>query len=185
MEHNTLEDAVDAWGDLIYRFALTRLQNREDAEDVFQNTFLKLLEYTEWEHWEKDHVRAWLVRIAMSECADVGRRRGRQSFLTEEDLDRLTEEPVPADQAEVWDQVADLDEPDRSIVYLYYGEGYSLKEIAQMLGLTHGNCRVILHRVRKKLKEKLAGKQTAERRRHGRVREISEYDEKHSCAGRT
>ena len=125
------------------------------------------------------------ISLAMSECADVGRRRGRQSFLTEEDLARLTEEPVPADQTEVWDQVADLYEPDRSIVYLYYGEGYSLKEIAQMLGLTHGNCRVILHRARKKLKEKLAGKQTAERRRHGRVREISEYDEKHSCAGRT
>ena len=91
MEHNTLEDAVDAWGDLIYRFALTRLQNREDAEDVFQNTFLKLLEYTEWEHWEKDHVRAWLVRIAMSECADVGRRRGRQCFWLSRSVYRIGE----------------------------------------------------------------------------------------------
>ena len=121
----------------------------------------------------------------MSECADVGRRRGRQSFLTEDDLARLTEEPVPADQTEVWDQVADLDEPDRSIVYLHYGEGYSLKEIAQMLGITYGNCRVILHRARKKLREELAGRETAERRRHGRIQEISEYREKHSCAGRT
>lgn len=199
MGQMTPQRAIEAWGDMIYRLALTRLQNKEDAEDVYQNTFLKLLEHTEWHDWNQEHIRAWLIRIAVNECADVGRRRGGQPFLTAEELAQAADTAVSQDQWEIWDLVSALGEPDRSIVYLHYGEGYSLKEIADMLGISYGNCRVTLHRARGKLKKELTGKAGdgnaclksrqsgethQERRSHGNLQGLSQLRTEHSCTGR-
>lgn len=185
MGNQQFEDVLETYGDLVYRFALTRLQNREDAEDVFQNTFLKLLERSEWKHWDQEHLRAWLLRVACNECADVGRQRKRQTPLSDQDLEILAGHQVTPEESEVWKEVAGLDEPDRSIVFLHYGEGYSLKEIAGMLGLSYTNCRVILHRARRKLKETMIGGNCAERSEYEQQKDLSKHGEKYSCAGRT
>lgn len=68
-----LRHAMETHGDAVYRLALCRLQNRAEAEDVYQDVFLTLLRQPE-RKWEQDHLKAWLLRTALHRCADVKRR---------------------------------------------------------------------------------------------------------------
>ena len=101
MTEQELRDAMDAHGDTVYRLALCRLQDTADAEDVYQDVFLRLLGQ-EAGGWDGEHLKAWLIRTALNRCADLGRLRQRRGTLS---LDEVPELAQPADEqaAELWD----------------------------------------------------------------------------------
>ena len=61
MTEQELSNAMNTYGDTVYRLALCRLQNAADAEDVYQDVFLRLLEQRAI-HWDGEHLKAWLIR---------------------------------------------------------------------------------------------------------------------------
>lgn len=63
MTEQELQYAMTAHGDTVYRLALCRLQNTADAEDVYQDVFLRLLEQRAG-GWDREHMKAWLIRAA-------------------------------------------------------------------------------------------------------------------------
>lgn len=67
-----LRNAMERWGPAVYRLALCRTQNPADAEDVYQDVFLRLLAEPERE-WEGEYLKAWLLRTAMNRCGDLRR----------------------------------------------------------------------------------------------------------------
>ena len=67
MNHTEYQRLATLYLDTIYRVALNGCNNHADAEDVVQNTFLKLLR-AENEFTDDDHVRKWLLRVAINEC---------------------------------------------------------------------------------------------------------------------
>lgn len=69
-----LSEAMDKHGDAVYRLALCRLQNTQDAEDVYRETFLRLFQENA-DGWDEEHMKAWLLRVAMNLCRDIGRKR--------------------------------------------------------------------------------------------------------------
>lgn len=149
-----LRNAMEAHGDTVYRLALCRLQNAADAEDVYQDVFLRLLGQAA-EDWDGEHLKAWLLRTALNRCADVGRFRLRRPALSLDEIPDLTQ---PDDEAaELWEAVAHLPEKLRTAVHLYYAEGYRAEEIAAMLGVPAATVRTRLHRARGKLKDLLGG----------------------------
>ena len=155
MTEQELSNAMKAYGDTVYRLALCRLQNAADAEDVYQDVFLRLLEQRAG-RWDEEHLKAWLIRTALNRCADLGRLRRRRGTLS---LEEVPDMARPADEAaaELWDAVGRLPEKLRTAVHLFYGEGYESGEIGALLGIPAATVRSRLRRARAELRTVLGG----------------------------
>ena len=88
MTETQLRNAMTTYGDTVYRLALCRMQNIADAEDVYQDVFLRLFRQ-ETAGWEEERVKAWLLRTTVNRCNDLHRFRLRRSLLSREDLPEL------------------------------------------------------------------------------------------------
>ncbi|MCF2663510.1 RNA polymerase sigma factor [Oscillibacter valericigenes] len=154
MTEQALCNAMRLHGDTVYRLALCRMQNTADAEDVYQDVFLRLLQQTA--DWDDEHMKAWLIRATLNRCADLHRFRLRRPVLALEDIPELAR-PADDSAAGLWDAVARLPEKLRTAVHLHYAEGYSTEEIAALLGVPPATVRTRLHRARRQLKDLLGG----------------------------
>ncbi len=149
-----LSQTMDRHGDAVYRLALCRLQSTADAEDVYQETFLKLFQENRAESWDAAHLKAWLLRVAINKCADIGRRRKREAHLDIADISELSGEDRYG-YIELWDAVARLPEKHRMVFHLYYVETYKTQEIADILHIPAASVRVYLNRARNTLRKEL------------------------------
>ncbi len=114
---------------LIYRIAFTYLKNPSDSEDAAQETFLRLLRQNK-SFQSREHCKAWLIVTAGNVCKDILRRKR----CSEIPLDSCAELPAAAPaERELIDAVLDLPERYRMAVLLFYYEGYSVKETADLL----------------------------------------------------
>ena len=158
-----LRDAMDRFGDAVYRTALSRTRSAIDAEDVFQDVFLRLLK-DETAFASADHVRAWLLRVTVNRCRDLARRRAaRPSDATDsETFALLPDAKAPsvheeafgsAERSAVADAVALLPDSLREVVHLFYGEECSTDEIARIVGCSPVTVCTRLHRARVALRE--------------------------------
>lgn len=154
MTENQLRNAMTTYGNTVYRLALCRLQNIADAEDVYQDVFLRLFSQTETD-WEGEHLKAWLIRTTLNRCADLYRFRLRRPVLSLEEIADVS--GVSEEAYELWEAVAQLPEKLRTPIHLHYGEGYSTGEIAAMMKIPAATIRTRLHRGREKLKTLLGG----------------------------
>lgn len=145
--------AVERYGDMIFRTAYSCLKHRADAEDVMQETLLKLYR-TDKSFDSEEHLRFWLVRVAVNECRRVTRWYRRTAPLEElpemEVFDR-------SEERELFRQVMGLPEKYRVTVYLFYYEGYSAREIASAMGTKESTVQTRLARARELLKKHLEG----------------------------
>lgn len=155
MRESFLSKAMNRHGDAVYRLALCRLQNLSDAEDVFQETFLKLLQEKQASSWDDEHLKAWLLRVAINKCNDIGRQRKVFGTIALEELPELSGEDTFR-YAEIWDAVSRLPEKIRVIFHLFYAEGYKTDEISELLKIPASTVRVNLNRARKTLRKELA-----------------------------
>ena len=154
MQEAFLYEAMTRHGDAIYRLALCRLQNIDDAQDVFQDTFLQLFQEDKATQWEDERVKAWLLRVAINKCIDIGRHRKAHGCIS---LDEIPEYAgsTAYEYMELWDAVNRLPEKQRTVFHLYYSEGYKTDEIAQILKTPASTVRVNLNRARKQLRKEL------------------------------
>ena len=143
------ETAVGRYGDTVFRLAYNYLKNRADAEDVMQETLLKL--YLERRPFQSpEHQRHWVVRVAVNECRKLRRAPGRRRTGPLEEADA----PVfdTPEQSEVFRQVMGLPPKYRAAVYLYYYEDCSVQEIAAAMGANPSTVQTWLMRARGKLR---------------------------------
>ena len=145
--------AVERYGDMLFRLAYSCTRSRADAEDVMQETLLKL--YTAQKAFESpDHEKNWLVRVAVNECRHLLRTPWRRRTGP---LEEAADTPVwdtPA-QSELFRQVMALLPKYRAAIYLYYYEGYAVREIAALLGAKISTVQTWLLRARGQLKLRL------------------------------
>lgn len=133
--------------DSVYRLALSLTGSVQDAEDVTQTVFLKLLETKP--ALEEGRERAWLFQVAANECRSLWRRLSRRR--TEPLEEALTVAAPEADRA-VLEAVGRLKPGDRAVLYLFYYEGYSARETGELLGISQSAVTTRLQRARQKLK---------------------------------
>lgn len=138
----------------VYRAAVCYCKNTRDAEDIVQNTFLKLLQSGQ-EFQDKEHTRKWLVRVAVNECKNMWKSYWNRNVISLETLEYEKETVRTDEQKELLQAVMGLPPKYRIVIHLYYYEGYHVKEIADMLHLSESNVQIRLMRARKKLKEYL------------------------------
>lgn len=139
--------------DVVYRAALSCCHNPADAEDAVQNTFLKLLT-ADPAFADAEHMRRWLIRVAVNECRNQMRSFWSRKVVS---FDTLEREPMKLADDERWlfDEVSRLPVKYSSVLHLYYYEGYTCGEIAQLLHISETNVQTRLHRARKMLKTRL------------------------------
>lgn len=145
------EQILNTYGDHILRYAYSYLHNMSDAEEVLQDTLVRFL-HTAPVFETAQHEKAWLMRVAGNLS------KNRLSYNKVRMADELSEE-LAADGREelsfVWEAVKALPEKLRAVVHLFYYEGYSTAEIAQILGRNESTVRSDLRRGRARLKETL------------------------------
>lgn len=145
------ERLLDTYGNSILRYAYSYLHNMSDAEEVLQDTLVKFLQTAPILETPQ-HEKAWLLRVAGNLS------KNRLDYNKVRAADELSEELVAAGNEElsfVWDAVKALPEKFRAVIHLFYHEGYSTAEIAQLLGRNEATVRSDLRRGRAKLKEVL------------------------------
>lgn len=148
------ERLVNTYADLILRLSYTYLKSTHDAEDICQTVFLKLL--TSGQAFDSPaHEKAWIIRATANACKDALRSAFRRRTVA---LEAVAETPAPAaPTGEVLEAVMALPENYRDAVYLYYYEGYSVREIAGLLGRSESAVSAHLSRGRQKLRMTLGG----------------------------
>lgn len=117
--------------DTVFRLAYSYLKCYADAEDVTQNVLLKLYQADEKSFRSEDHIRYWLVRVAVNECKSFFRSPWRRAEPLEQYMETLD---LPSDEHEdLFRAVMALPAKYRVVIHLYYFEGYSSDEIAGLL----------------------------------------------------
>ena len=137
------------YADMIYRVALHRLANPADAEDILQEVCLALM--TKDPPADEEHLKRWLVRVTLNKCSNLRRSFWRRKRESLDDYAHLEAAPEPTLPPELWE----LDEYDRTVIYLYYFEDYTVPEIAELLGKNVNAVKSRLQRARKRLKKLL------------------------------
>lgn len=138
----------------MYRLAVGILGNTEDASDAAQEAIL--IAYQKLHTLRRrEAFRPWLMKILTHECYALLRRR-QQHFPLEELAD-LPALPQEEQVQQLWQAVCDLSQPLRSVVILYYYEGFSARETGDILGITEANVKTRLSRARKHLRSVLEG----------------------------
>lgn len=135
----------------IYRLAYARTGSRADAEDVMQEVFLRLVRHKPAFDSEA-HARAWLLKVASNCAADLFRLPWRRR---EEPLEEDVSAPEEPGEGSVTEAVLSLPSKYRIPIHLYYYEGYSVAEIADITGKREGTIKSHLSRARALLRDKL------------------------------
>lgn len=143
-----IEQVIRENADMIYRIAYQSLKNAADAEDVLQEVSL-LLVTRDAPLFDEQRLKPWLVRVTVNKCRDLWRQPWRKRA---EPLDDHLDLQAPAHR-EVMAELWQLPKTDRTILYLYYYEEFTIAEIAQMLGKNANTVSARLQRARKKLKK--------------------------------
>lgn len=139
---------LDQYGEHILRLAYSYLHNQSDAEDILQDTLIQYLR-TAPVLESPAHEKAWLLRVAGNLNKNLLRAQGyRQADQLEETLVAQERE----DLSYVWEAVKALPVPYREAIHLFYYEGYSTAQIAQILDQKESTVRSRLKRGREKLK---------------------------------
>ena len=155
METKEYQRLMNLYLDMVYRIALNGCKNTYDADDVVQDTFMKLLKCRKT--FDSDeHIRNWLIRVTINECKRFWSSPWKTRIVP---LDENIEEPFiwEPEQSALYDKVMELTPKYRETVYLYYFEDFSVKEIADILKISETAVQTRLQRARQKLKEILGG----------------------------
>ena len=148
-----MEDFVKRHENKIYRIAIAIMGNKADAEDIMQDVFLKVLE-NKTPHFESvEHETAWLTRVTVNHCRN--RLRSHWWKKTEPLLDIYPAQDN--EQQYLLETVNTLPSKYRIVIVLFYYEGYSTNEIADITGQKEPTVRSQLTRARHILKEFLEG----------------------------
>ena len=144
--------AVTAYSRMLLRLAMTRLPSSADAEDVVQEVFLKLLTARP-QFRDAEHEKAWLIRATLHRACDMARSAERRNLPLE------AAEAVPGGElpepSPVLSAVRALPAKYSAVIHLYYYEGYSIKEISQLLRLPVPTVGTRLSRGRERLRQLL------------------------------
>lgn len=148
------ERAVREYGNSLFRLCSVMTGNREDADDAVQECFLRYIEKAP-DFNDAEHEKAWLLKVSANICKDILRQRKHGSFVS---LDEIRNLGTSEDNAQILGLLVSLEEKYRIIIHLHYVEGYKLKEISAMLGISEASAKKRLQRGRDALRE-LYGKE--------------------------
>lgn len=169
-----IERILNQYGDTIYRMAFIQVKSRDTADDIYQEVCMKLIRQKSCIEPE-EHLKAWLLRTTINCCKDYWKSAWLQKICLKNNGDQSDEQGdfagEPIDAAREWDTYAEMEKEEspgyvtecvqrlpekyRTVIHLYYYEGYSQAEIASLLGTNENTVASRIARGRKQLKKML------------------------------
>lgn len=143
-------EVVKEYKTAMFRLAFSIVLNKEDAEDVVGEAVLKAYSHLKDLRYAKK-MKAWIFQIIVNESKNCLKKRNQMQFYEEMDYGSQQVEETN----DLFEFVCQLEECYREVIILYYFEGFKVKEIASILGITEGTVKSRLSRARLKLKRYL------------------------------
>ena len=145
-----VQNAVELYGDMLFRICCVMLGSAADAEDAAQENVVKYLQKAP-AFADAGHEKAWLITTARNQCRDMLRRRLRHPQV---ELDYLPGAPADAAESGILEALMALPEKFRLVLVLHYVEEYRVEEIARIIRLTPSAVKMRLQKGRRLLAEK-------------------------------
>ena len=151
---------MQAHADAVLRVCMLHSINQQQAEDAFQETFLKYAK-TDTDFNDEEHKRAWLIRVATNTCIDMARSAEAKNVAFDVTQEQAGEDTTEAEaladmqSEELRRALLTLDEKYRTVLYLKFFEGYTASEIGEILGIPKNTVYTNIARAKEKLKEVL------------------------------
>lgn len=154
--NDQIHEVLRTYSDMVYKLALSQTKNRADAEDVFQDVFVRFMKNTKPFAGE-EHIKAWLIRVTIN-CS---RKLMRSSWFRR--TVALSAQPVEppvfdtTEKSEVYEAVLRLPRKYRTAIHLFYYEDMSIAQIGKALRIPESTVKSHLARARRLLKQQLEG----------------------------
>ena len=147
-----IENVIEEYSDMVYRIALTRCGTIENAEDIYQDVFIKFSEKLPVFESE-EHEKSWFIRITLNLSKNLKLSAWNKKVINlDENIEFETKE-----ESDIFSVVCELPTNYKTVIYLMYYEGYKVKEIAKIMKKSEGTIKTWLSRGREILKRKIEG----------------------------
>lgn len=164
LEESALAEVFDTYYRPIYRYVYHHVGHRETAENLAADVFTRLLERLKTEQGPREHLQAWLYRVAHNLIVDESRRGAHRDHDPIDDIegmaDDLPETAARAEQAILTQQARlaldRIPHRQREVIMLRFLEGLQSEEVAQILGMSVGAVKALQSRGLVELRKHLA-----------------------------
>lgn len=134
---------------MIMRYCALHTQSLQDAQDIYQEVFLKL--FSKQPHFkDEEHAKAWLLKVSINLCKNEQRFKRRHIWIEYDDCIYV---PYQKEEPSILQDLRKLPSKYKSVLYLHYFEGYTYKEIALLLKKNENTVRTWVMRAKKQLEE--------------------------------
>ena len=144
---------IEKYSNMVYRIAVVRVKTKEEAEDIYQEVFLKLSDKMP-KFKSEAHEKAWLIRVTINISNNYLKSAWKRKVVG---LDENVQAEESNDISNVYSEVSKLPEDYKIVIYLYYYEGYKVSEISNILEKKENTVKTWLSRARELLRQKLEG----------------------------
>lgn len=152
------QNIINKHSDTVYRIALTRCKNKDDAEDIFQNVFLKYAEKIP-KFKSDEHEKAWFIKVTINMTKnELNKYWNKNVESIEENISNLPSNTYENEKTDdILLHVNNLPLNYKTAIYLMYYEGYKINEIAKLMATNENTIKTWLFRAKQVLKEKIEG----------------------------
>lgn len=169
--HSEIERLINSYGDDVLRVAYLYVKDMHKAEDVFQDVFIKVFKKYDSFKGESSE-KTWLMKITVNVCKDYfksfwikrvllssDRDEDRENYNEDYGAQSLDDSIIKSiESKELLRLVMNLSIKYKEVIILYYYEGFTTREISEMLKLPEGTIRTRLFRGRELLKKNVVGR---------------------------
>lgn len=148
------KNLIDKYSDMIYRIALGYLRNKEDAEDVVQDVFLKYIKHIKSNRYFNNeiHEKCWLIRVTINVCHNKLKHiKNQRNVILENNFYFEFDEEEYA----ILESIDKLEEKYKIVFELFYIRDFKISEISKILNISEASVKTRLKRAREKLRKNL------------------------------
>ena len=148
-----LEQTINKYSDTLYKICFLILKDENDIKDVLQETFIKYMTKAP-DFKSEEHKKAWLIKVSQNKCREFLRFHKRHAAVPLDEVEESISVTNGMDtySIELLSLIWNLKYNLKSVVILYYMEGYNIKEISQILSISESAVKKRLERARKELR---------------------------------
>ena len=153
-EEESMEKIIQSQSDTVYKLAYTYTKNKYDADDIYQEVFLRFFKRKP-EFQNEEHTKAWFIRATINCCKSLYLSNWFKRTVVMEEIQKESD-GLPREDS-LFQAVMELPGKYREVIHLFYYEEYSVKEIARILKRSESSVTTQLNRGRSMLKKMIGG----------------------------
>ncbi len=157
MADKQIDDVIEKYKSTVYSVALTHTKSKYDADDAFQEVFLAYFRKNPI-FKDGEHMKAWFIKTTLNVCKKIYNSSEWRKAVS---IGEVKEEQFVFNtkrENELFDAIREISPKLRTVIYLYYFEEMTTKEIAKLLHMREGTVRMQLTRGRDKLRDIIGGR---------------------------